>query len=214
MARMTGAQAVAQALATEGVEAVFGIPGLHSLSLYNALADHPRIRSVVARHELGAGFMADGYARASGKPGVLLTTHGPGAFNAMNAMLTAYNDSIPLLHLTTQVPRGHLDRDRGALHETRDQLGAFRGVAAWVARAGSPGEAAELVQRAFTRFRSARPRPIFIEVPIDVLEEEGDAAIHPPAAVARPAGPGGGDAASGRAPRHLGWRRCGEQWSG
>ena len=94
---MTGGQVVVEVLKQHGVDTVFGIPGMHSLPVYDALIDEPGIRHVLARHEQGAAFMANGYARATSRPGVVLTTTGPAACNAMAAVADAYRDSVPVL---------------------------------------------------------------------------------------------------------------------
>src|SRR6185437_16530599 len=111
--RRTGGQAVVAALKAHGVDAVFGIPGAHTLALYDALQDEPGIRNVVARQEGGAGYMADGYARASGKPGVVLTVTGPGATNVLTAVGGAYSDSSPLLVISSQIPRENMGKGQG-----------------------------------------------------------------------------------------------------
>src|SRR5215216_2118340 len=98
--RMTGGQAVVRSLAKHGVEVVFGIPGVHTLALYDALVGSP-IRHVLARHEQGVGFMADGYARASGRPGVALVISGPGVTNVATPIAEAYTDSSPVFVLSS-----------------------------------------------------------------------------------------------------------------
>src|SRR3989442_13809511 len=116
------ASLLVEAFATFGVRQAFGIPGVHSLALYDALATDSRIRHVTARHEQGAGYMAEGYARASGQPSLLFTIGGPGATNALTAVADAYADSIPLIHLSTGVPTEYIGTRKGYLHAIRDQL--------------------------------------------------------------------------------------------
>jgi acetolactate synthase-1/2/3 large subunit len=183
---MTGGQAVVAALEAAGVDTVFGIPGVHNLDVYDALAESA-IRSVHVRHEEGAAFMADGYARASGRPGVALTITGPGATNALTGIGTAYSDSSPVLLLTAQLARPLIDQERGDLHDIRDQPGIFRTLTAWTARASTVREIPTLIHRAMATFRSARPRPIHVEVPLDVLAETDDVEIGPVPAAAPPA---------------------------
>src|SRR5581483_52470 len=122
MPSLTGGAAVVKALEAHGVEHVFGIAGTHNLAIYDALRESTRIRSIVARHEQGAGYMADGYARASGKPGVILTVTGPGVTNTLTALGQAFSDSVPLLHLASQVESRRVDQGLEGFHELRDSL--------------------------------------------------------------------------------------------
>lgn len=178
--RWTGGQAVVAALKRHGVDAVFGIPGAHTLAIYDALRDEPGIRNVVARHEGGAGYMADGYARASGKPGVVCTVTGPGATNVLTAVGGAYNDSSPLLVISSQIPREHLGAGRGFLHEMRDQRGAFAAVTDWTAQVRSVAEIGPAIDAAMAHFAQGRPTPAYVEIPLDVLDEEGEQPDEPP----------------------------------
>lgn len=166
---LTGGAAVVRALAAHGVDLVFGIPGTHSLEVYRDL-DAAGIRHVVTRHEQGAGYAADGWARVTGRPGVVLTTSGPGVTNAVTAAATAYADSVPLLVVSPGVPRGLEGADVGWLHEVKDQSGALDAVCAWSRRVSTADEAAEAVAEAFAFFASSRPRPVHVEVPGDVLD--------------------------------------------
>ena len=164
------ASALIDLLADYGVELVFGIPGVHTLEFYRHLSDGP-IKHVVTRHEQGAGFMADGYARASGKPGVALVISGPGVTNAATALGQAYADSIPLLLISTVNRRDTLGKGWGLLHELSDQDAVTRPMTDFSATAMSADELPELLGRAFTRFRSGRPRPVHISIPLDLLDE-------------------------------------------
>ena len=165
-----GGSAVVEALVAEGVDVVFGIPGTHSLELYRAL-DGSGIRHVTPRSEQGAGYAADGYARSSGRPGVCFVTSGPAVNNIAAPVGTAHADSVPMLVVAPGPPRGLEGADVGELHEMRDQLGSMAGVAETAVRVGSPGEAAAAVHEAFARWRHHRRRPVFLEVPLDVLAE-------------------------------------------
>src|SRR5581483_2250890 len=113
MPRLTGAQAAIATLRAHGVDTIFGIPGVHTLPLYDALRSEPAMRHVLARHEQGAGFMADGYARASGRVGVVCTITGPGVTNVATPVANAYADSIPLLVISTSLPRAATRRPQG-----------------------------------------------------------------------------------------------------
>jgi acetolactate synthase-1/2/3 large subunit len=131
MEKMTGGEAIVHSLKNEGVEVVFGLPGVQIMSIYDAFYDRPDIRVVTVRHEQTAGYMADGYARATGRPGVALVAPGPGVQNASAALGTAYASSSPVLLLTGQVARAEIGADRGALHEINDQLDIVRPVTTW-----------------------------------------------------------------------------------
>src|ERR687886_190137 len=159
---MSGGWAVVEALRAQGVECVFGIPGVHNLAIYDALYDTPEIRQVVARHEQWAGFEADGYARATGKPGVLITTTGPGAINALTAHGEAYSDSSPFLHIASQIDSPYLDADKGFVHETRDQAKLFRTMTGWQWTVRSVEEIGPTIAESFERMGTGRPRPVFV----------------------------------------------------
>ncbi|MEX5719818.1 thiamine pyrophosphate-binding protein [Geodermatophilus maliterrae] len=165
-----GGSAVVDALVSEGVTDVFGIPGTHSLELYRALA-HRRLRHVTTRSEQGAGYAADGYARATGRPGVCFVTSGPAVNNVAAPVGTAHGDSVPLLVVAPGPPRGLEGADVGELHEMRDQRGHMAAVAERAVRVSSPGEAAAAVHESFAHWRGHRQRPHFLEVPLDVLTE-------------------------------------------
>lgn len=156
-----------------GVDVIFGIPGVHTVEFYRGLTTGG-IRHVLTRHEQGAGFMADGYARASGRPGVCCVISGPGVTNVMTPMGQAYSDSVPILVLASVIPSSDLGKGRGRLHEMTDQQAAAATVAGFSGTALSPGELPDLMAKAFTLFQSARPRPAYIEVPIDVLARPAD----------------------------------------
>ena len=151
-----------------GVELIFGIPGVHTVELYRGLPA-TRIRHVTPRHEQGAGFMADGYARASGKPGVCFIITGPGMTNIMTAMGQAYADSIPMLVISSVNGRRELGMAQGRLHELPSQRGTIAGVAAFSHTLLDPAQLPEVMARAFAVFASARPRPVHIEIPLDVI---------------------------------------------
>lgn len=159
-----------------GVEQVFGIPGVHTVELYRGLA-RSRIRHVTPRHEQGAGFMADGYARVSGKPGVCFIITGPGMTNITTAMGQAYADSIPMLVISSVQSRSQLGGGRGKLHELPNQSALVGGVAAFSHTLMSAAELPGVLARAFALFQAGRPRPVHIEIPLDVLVEEADALL-------------------------------------
>jgi len=123
---VTGAQLLVESLLAEGVEALFGIPGVGTLAVYDAFIDNPGLRHIEVRHEQSAVFMADGYARASGQVGVAFTSNGPGALNTITAMATAHNDSVPVLHLVSENPPEVRRKGKGHFHDISDQFGIFR----------------------------------------------------------------------------------------
>ena len=156
-----------------GVDTVFGIPGVHTVELYRGLPA-TRIRHVTPRHEQGAGFMADGYARVSGKPGVCFIITGPGMTNILTAMGQAYGDSIPMLVISSVNRTDQLAMGQGRLHELRSQQAVVAGVAAFSHTVLHPNQLPEVLARAFALFASARPRPVHIEIPIDVITAPAD----------------------------------------
>ncbi|SEB88721.1 5-guanidino-2-oxopentanoate decarboxylase [Streptomyces sp. TLI_105] len=166
---VTGGEAVVRALASHGVTDAFGIPGTHNLEIYRHLRTYG-IRHVTPRHEQGAGYAADAYARVSGRPGVAITTTGPALLNIAAAVGQAYSDSVPLLVVSPGMPLRHPRQSTGLLHEMRSQTEALRGVAAFSHRVSSVEEIGSAVARAFALFRTGRPRPVHIEVPLDLLE--------------------------------------------
>ena len=168
-----------------GVDHVFGIPGVHTVELYRGLA-RSSIRHVTPRHEQGAGFMADGYARTSGKPGVCFIITGPGMTNITTAMGQAYADSIPMLVISSVQSRSQLGGGRGKLHELPNQSALVAGVAAFSHTLMSAAELPAVLARAFALFQAGRPRPVHIEIPLDVLVENADALLgSTPVSVAR-----------------------------
>ncbi len=137
----TCGEALVALLEKYGVEIVFGIPGVHTLELYRGLVGS-KIRHVLPRHEQGAGFMADGYARASGKPGVCFLITGPGVTNAATPIGQAYSDSVPMLVISSVNEVRHLGKGRGELHELPDQQKLMSACTAFSARADKPGRTA------------------------------------------------------------------------
>lgn len=169
MRTSTGGEALVRALAAHGVSTTFGIPGTHNLEIYRHLAAYG-ITHVAPRHEQGAGYAADAYARVTGDPGVAITTTGPALLNIAAAVGQAYSDSVPLLVVSPGMPLRHPRQSTGLLHEMRSQTEALRNVAAFSHRVSSVEEIGAAVARAFSLFRTQRPRPVHIEVPLDLLE--------------------------------------------
>ena len=181
MPRMTGGEAVVASLLAHGSDTLFGLISIHNLYIFDALYDHQdKLRFVGGRHEHAVGFMADGYARATGKPGVMLTSTGPGAANAVGALGEAYHSSIPMLHITTNVPQELVNSGRGSTHEPKDQLDMFSSVAGWTASADSAEAIPDRIYEAIYRLHTAHPRPAVVEVPTDLLKNQADVEIGPP----------------------------------
>lgn len=168
----TGGRQLAAALKAHGIEQVFGIPGTHNLEIFAGLHAEG-IRVITPRHEQGGGYAADGFARVSGKPAVLITTTGPAALNAATAMLQAHSDSVPVLLISPGMPVRHPGLGNGLLHEVRSQSGVFESILDTSVRVTSPSEIPRAVAHVFADMTAGRTKPAYLEVPLDVIEEEG-----------------------------------------
>ncbi|SIT40814.1 putative 2-ketoarginine decarboxylase AruI [Paraburkholderia piptadeniae] len=183
---LTCGEALVALLEGYGVQYVFGIPGVHTVELYRGLGAST-IRHVTPRHEQGAGFMADGYARVTGKPGVCFIITGPGMTNMATAMAQAYADSIPMLVISSVNARRQLGTGDGRLHELPSQQDVFSGFTAFSHTLLNAAELPQVLARAFAVFGSARPRPVHIEIPLDVIvAPAGGMNLTPPALPAKP----------------------------
>jgi acetolactate synthase-1/2/3 large subunit len=189
MARLTGGQALVQSLLREGVDTIFGIPGIQLDWAYDALyAEQDRIKVVHTRHEQATAYMADGYARTTGKVGVYLVVPGPGVLNTTAALSTAYSTNSKVLCLTGQIQSDSIDVGRGLLHEIPDQIGLLRHLTKWAASPRTPAEIPSAVHEAFRQMKSGRPRPTAIEVPLDVLAAEREVSLGEPLPTVQEAG--------------------------
>ncbi|TGS12952.1 5-guanidino-2-oxopentanoate decarboxylase [Mesorhizobium sp. M2E.F.Ca.ET.209.01.1.1] len=166
-------EALITLLEAHGVDTVFGIPGVHTVELYRGLA-RSKIRHVTPRHEQGAGFMADGYARAGGRPGVAFVITGPGLTNTITAMGQARADSVPMLVISGVNATDTLGKGLGFLHELPDQRGMMEKVALFSERVTEANQLPGALARAFALFSSARPGPVHIEIPTDVMVKPAD----------------------------------------
>src|SRR5215218_3424868 len=167
---MSTGEAIVHALVQEGVDTVFGIPGVQTYELFDALGRaSDRIRVVAPRHEQTASYMALGYAKATGRTGVYSVVPGPGVLNSSAGLCTAYGASAPVVCLTSEVPTPYIGSGLGHLHELPDQLGTLRTLTKWAARIEHPAQAPALVAEALRRAPSGRPRPVALEAPWDVL---------------------------------------------
>ena len=173
MPRMTGGQAVIAALEKGGIDTVFGIPGVHNVDIYDALLDS-KIRHVLCRHEQGSGFMADGYARASGRIGCVITISGPGVTNVATALAEAQGDSSRVLHICSSLDSAFAGREVGALHELVDQSGVLKSVAKWHRSVRRVSDIPEVIAEAIHYMNSGRPGPTSVEIPLDILADRGD----------------------------------------
>lgn len=172
---LTVGEALVRMLEQAGVDTVFGIPGVHTIELYRGLAASS-IRHITPRHEQGAGFMADGYARVSGRPGVCFVITGPGLTNTLTAMAQARADSIPMLVISGVNAAPTLGRGRGHLHELPDQAALAATVALWSHTLTDPTDLGDVLARAFAIMTSGRPGPVHIEIPTDVMKLPAEAA--------------------------------------
>ena len=168
---MTGAEIVFKALEDQGVEHIFGYPGGAVLPIYDELKNHKKIKHILVRHEQGAGHAAEGYARSSGKPGVLLVTSGPGATNTVTALTDAYMDSIPLVCITGQVPTHLIGTD--AFQEC-DTTGITRPCTKhnWLVK--DVKKLSSIMHKAFEVATTGRPGPVLVDIPKDIQFQKGE----------------------------------------
>ena len=185
----TGGEALVQGLLSHGIDTIFGLPGVQNDYFYTAVYDaRDRMRVIHTRHEQGAAYMALGYALASGKTGVYVVVPGPGFLNTTAALSTAYATNAPVLCLTGQIHSDQIGRGYGMLHEIPDQLGMMSALTKWARRAESPAEVPSLLAEALSAMRSDRPRPVGLEVPLNVLSGQAELDDSPiPLALSRPA---------------------------
>jgi len=175
----TGAAIVERTLA-HGVDTVFGLPGVQTYPIFDALAQAgDRVRLIGARHEQATAYMAYGYAKASGRPGVYTVVPGPGVLNTTAALCTAFGASAPVMCLTGQAPAAFIGKLRGHLHELPDQRATLRTLIKWAERIESPAAAPALVDLAFREMLGGRPGPVALEAAWDVLAAEGEVAMGP-----------------------------------
>jgi acetolactate synthase-1/2/3 large subunit len=172
----TGGGLVAETLEALGAEVAFGVPGIHALAVWDGLRTSS-IRTIGFRTELNAGFAADGYARTKGWPAVLLLSTGPGALVSLAALMEAASAHVPVVAISSQIPRELIGEGRGYLHELDDQLASFAPVVKSAARAASAEEIPELLSSAWATAMNPPTGPVFIEIPVDILA--GDTAVSP-----------------------------------
>jgi len=178
---LTGGQALVAQILREGIEVVFGLPGVQLDWAFDALYEaRDHIRVIHTRHEQATSYMADGYARTTGKVGMCLVVPGPGVLNAMAGLATAYACNSRVLCVTGQIPSDQIGKGRGLLHEIPHQLEALRSVTKWAARATRPEDIPSLVHQAIAHLFAGRPRPVALEIPPDVLQQSAEVELVPP----------------------------------
>ena len=171
---MTGGQALAASLATEGIEVVFGVPGAGQYEAVDGIYEQPNIRYIATRHEQATSYMADGYARACGKPAAILVVPGPGMYNAMSGITGACSQGSPMMVVSGE---GHADLP------VDDELAFIRGITKWAGKAESAADVPGAVHEAFRAMRTGRPGPAYLEVPHSVLAATADTEPREPAPV-------------------------------
>ena len=179
---MSAGEAIVRALVANGVDTVFGLPGAQTYPVFDALARvRNKIRTIGVRHEQAAAYMAMGYAKATGRPGVYTVVPGPGVLNTAAALVTAWATNAPVLCVTGQVPARALGKRRGALHEIKDQLATLRGLVKWAERIERPEDVPAVMREAFRVMTSGRPGPVCVEMSWDILPQSGDMTAAEPA---------------------------------
>ena len=181
MTQMTTGQAIVQSLLAHDVDTMFGIPGAHMYDFNDACWEHrDQLRFIVTRHEQGAGYMAYGYAKSTGKVGTYTVVPGPGMLNSSAALCTAYGANTPVLCITGNIMSHLIGQGRGQLHELPDQLATMRGLTKWAERINHPTEAPSVVAEAFRQLQSGRIRPVAVEAPWDVFGMRGEVNLDVP----------------------------------
>jgi acetolactate synthase-1/2/3 large subunit len=190
MARMTGGAALVEMLRRHEVDTLFALPGVQNDALFVALYDAGEaLRVIHTRHEQGAAYMAFGYARACGRVGAYAVVPGPGLLNTTAALSTAYATNAPVLCISGQIPSDLIGRGIGLLHEIPDQLAILKGLTKWAARIGHPSETGKLVNEAFRQMADGRPRPVALEMPLDIMALAGDVDLPEPGSPHEPPAP-------------------------
>jgi acetolactate synthase-1/2/3 large subunit len=178
MATMTGGQALVQQLKMEGLDTIFGLPGIQLDWAFDAIyAERDHFKVIHTRHEQACAYMADGFTRATGRIGTSLVVPGPGLLNAAAGLSTAYACNSPVLCVTGQIHSDLIGKGKGVLHEINDQMETIASVTKWQGRAMTPAEVPGMVHEAMRQLHTGRPRPVEIEVPPDVLQATGEVTL-------------------------------------
>lgn len=162
--KMSGGEAMVTAAKANGIDTVFGLPGAQTYPIFDALYKQTDIKTVITRHEQGAGYMAYGYAKATGKPGAFSVVPGPGVLNTTAALCTAAGGNVPLLCMTGQVPSEFLGKGRGHLHELSSQTGTLETIIKYAGHISKPSETPAFINQAFKTMQSGRPGPVSVEM--------------------------------------------------
>jgi acetolactate synthase-1/2/3 large subunit len=190
MTTLTTGQAIVKSLLAHGVDTLFGIPGAHMYDFNDATYEYKdELNFIVTRHEQGAGYMAYGYAKSTGRVGTYTVVPGPGMLNSSAALCTALGATTPVLCVTGNIMSHLIGKGRGQLHELPDQLATMRGFTKWAERINQPDEAPGIVAEAFRQLRSGRVGPVAIEAPWDVFGMKGDVDLDVPMDIPAPPEP-------------------------
>ena len=180
MSRMTGAEAIVKSLRENGVDTVFALPGGQLDYLFDAMyKEGDNIRLIHSRHEQGCAYMAYGYARSTGKIGTYSVVPGPGLLNSSGALCTAWSNYSPVLCISGQIPLAGIGKGYGDLHEIDDQLGMISHITKWAKRMDHPGDAPGTMQEAFRQLSTGSPRPVEVEMPMDIMAMECEVELLP-----------------------------------
>ena len=185
MAKLSGGEALIKSLVREGVEVIFGLPGVQMYGIVAALRDEPSIKFVVTRNETSTTYMADGYARTTGKAGVAMVVPGPGIYNAGGGLSTAFSRSSPVVLIAGQIPRDGIGKNFGGLHEVNDQKEITNPVTKWQKQVLRPHEVPEGIHEAFKQAQSDRPSPVHFELPPETMVEREEVELLEPAKIER-----------------------------
>ena len=184
---MSGGEAIVQSLIQNDVDTVFGIPGAQTYPIFDALARvQTRIRTIGTRHEQAAAYMAFGYAKSLGRPGIYSVVPGPGVLNTMAALCTAWGANVPVLCITGQIPRDAMGKLRGHLHELPDQIATLKTLTKWSVRIERVSDAPEIINEAFRVMSSGRPGPVSVEMCWDDMAQNEMVGILPQAEMDAP----------------------------
>lgn len=182
MTKLTGAEAIIKSLRVNGVDTVFGLPGGQLDCLFDAMyREGEGIRLIHSRHEQGCAYMAYGYARSTGKVGAFTVVPGPGLLNASAAICTAWSNYSPVLCISGQIASDGIGKGYGDLHEIDDQLGMIRHITKWAESIDHPTQAPESIDEAFRQLTSGSPRPVEVEMPMDMMALESEVQLLPAA---------------------------------
>ncbi len=185
MTKLSGGEALVQSLVREGVEVVFGLPGVQMYGIVDALRKEKSIKFVVTRHEQATTYMADGYARTTGKPGVALVVPGPGIYNAGAGISTAFSRSSPIILIAGQIPRKTIGKNFGGLHEVNDQKEITNPITKWQKLVLNAKDIPENIHEAFFQAQSGRPSPVHFELPPEAMVEKDDITLMEPKVISR-----------------------------